>query len=239
MKIKESFFRNHHRPNHSLYLFMLAVALFIMIPLEKINDPTLFAIVSGVGSGGIASILVAWLLDYVNCRNLNLRDSNIRLQQFLPLVLDFAEFFDQFPVIVENLQQSTESSEGERTWYEWLSFIPDHHDEKLDESRLQVVRKKIEQVNDRLEEIEKTKLEIMLGQILTNSEFNSLLRIKTDLLIFEYAIKSAIEDNGLLIELINEMKTHISDARIVCFFNEVKYSREKTIYFSLYEKKED
>ena len=54
-------------PNKKLYIILLVIALSIIaISIFISKEWTLFTIVSGIGCGGVASIIVAWLIDEAN-----------------------------------------------------------------------------------------------------------------------------------------------------------------------------
>ncbi|MBQ7669097.1 MAG: hypothetical protein IJS45_00040 [Clostridia bacterium] len=63
---------NTYKPNIVLYLLLLIVAISILLLAILIPiDSKWFAIISGVGCSGIASIIVAWLIDIINCNQKN------------------------------------------------------------------------------------------------------------------------------------------------------------------------
>ena len=58
---------NQHMPNCRLYLRLLIVSVLIAVgSLAFTACPTASSLVSNIGCGGIASVVVAWLIEYSN-----------------------------------------------------------------------------------------------------------------------------------------------------------------------------
>lgn len=59
-----------YKPNTSLYLKLLITSLIITItPLFLNLENNVFSIFIGIGCGGVASVIVAWLIDVATCKD--------------------------------------------------------------------------------------------------------------------------------------------------------------------------
>lgn len=67
------------RPNHALYRALLFIAILITIIAAIIPQTySIFSVLVGIGSGGIASVVVAWLIDISTCIQNNKKTANTR-----------------------------------------------------------------------------------------------------------------------------------------------------------------
>lgn len=72
-----------YKPNHLFYLGLLGVSILFVVTavLIPINSKW-FSIVTGVGGGGIASVIVAWLIDISSCNQRNRLNQDLLEQLF-------------------------------------------------------------------------------------------------------------------------------------------------------------
>lgn len=82
--------------NKTLYIPLLLIAIVMTLSFLLIDySSKCFTITSGIGCGGIASVIVAWLIDVANCRQQNKQND------------DFLEHvFDNFDMYVKNELQT-------------------------------------------------------------------------------------------------------------------------------------
>jgi len=68
----------YYKTNHRLYIGLLILSCCIVaISFAFPKDSRWFTVVSGLGCGAFASVLVAWLIEYSNCKHRNKRNSEI------------------------------------------------------------------------------------------------------------------------------------------------------------------
>ena len=68
----------YYKTNHSLYIKLLILSCCIVaISFAFAKDSRWFTVVSGLGCGAFASVLVAWLIEYSNCKYRAERNSNL------------------------------------------------------------------------------------------------------------------------------------------------------------------
>lgn len=66
------------KPNWRLYVLLSAVFLIVtLIALLVDNTDNWFTVLTGIGCGGIASVIVAWLVDLANCKEQNIKQKKI------------------------------------------------------------------------------------------------------------------------------------------------------------------
>ena len=233
MKMSHSIFRHEHKPNHCIYALMTVIDIVLMLILFIVPQESVsYVIISGITSGGIASIVVAWLIDASNCRSLNLRDDNIRLYQFLNLIFDIEQLFEIFPQLANEEWISHDDYNGkDRTWFKWLKYVQSKRTKNRVIYRRDLFKRLSGNLIKQIEEIENKKIELLLEQIITENEMRNLVCLKHDFQLLEHAIYD-LEEDGLLIALIKEIRILIRDTRLISFFNEVEYSPKNYIRLS-------
>lgn len=86
-----------YRTNKWLYIALLLTSLLmITVSLFIPNDSKCFAIISGIGGGWFASVLVAWLIDMANYRTLNNKYSNLARFAYGELQYAIADYCEQY-----------------------------------------------------------------------------------------------------------------------------------------------
>ena len=109
------------KPNHILYVCLLL--LFLAISLTSLMiciESPWFTIVAGLGCGGFASVLVAWLVDIVTCRANNKKATLYQQEIFSELISSFETGIQPFIFECELLDENCKHQS--KTWKEWLEF---------------------------------------------------------------------------------------------------------------------
>ena len=110
-----------YKPNHVLYRWLLAGAAFISIMSAFIpQDNPLFSILIGIGSGGIASVIVAWLIDISTCKQNNEKIASTRKIVFSQLTSSIESGIQLFIMQCFRLE-ATSDFYCKKAWLEWLS----------------------------------------------------------------------------------------------------------------------
>ena len=106
------------KPNRLFYslLFACALALMLLCLLIPAERERWFTIVTGFSCGGLASVLVAWLIDEANC----IRDARRAMQNSHALFRNLFSVFDNSLqlLILEVVKQLQE--DVPRKWFEWI-----------------------------------------------------------------------------------------------------------------------
>lgn len=67
-----------YKPNIKLYIILIIVALSLtLISYFMLTENKIFTIFAGIGSGAIASVIIAWLIDYFGTRQKNILNEQI------------------------------------------------------------------------------------------------------------------------------------------------------------------
>lgn len=107
-------------PNNKLYLCLLLGATTltgISLIFQKCNAA--FTIWTSITCGGIASIVVAWLIDAANCRQLNKK----AVEHRKTLLSNLYHVFDNGlqPLILESAEKDHYTDS--KKWYEWIETV--------------------------------------------------------------------------------------------------------------------
>ena len=109
------------KSNHILYVCLLL--LFLAISLTSLliyMESPWFTLVAGLGCGGFASVLVAWLVDIVTCKANNKKAKFYQQEIFYELISSFETGVQPFIFLCEDLD---ENSKGQsKPWNEWIEF---------------------------------------------------------------------------------------------------------------------
>ena len=109
------------KPNHILYVCLLL--LFLAISLTSLMicmESPWFTIVAGLGCGGFASVLVAWMVDAATCKANNKKATLYQQEIFSELISSFETGIQPFIFECELLDENCKHQS--KTWKEWLEF---------------------------------------------------------------------------------------------------------------------
>ena len=108
-------------PNRKLYIRLLIGAIIVICASLAIPTTSpYFAIITGIGCGGFASIIVAWLIDAANCRQNALKAKTNRDTIFRELNVLFESSVQIFAHLCEQQGDSVDETTT-RKWYEWIN----------------------------------------------------------------------------------------------------------------------
>lgn len=109
------------KPNHILYVCLLL--LFLVVSLTSLMicmESPWFTIVAGLGCGGFASVLVAWMVDAATCKANNKKATLYQQEIFSELISSFETGIQPFIFECELIDESCKQQS--KTWKEWLEF---------------------------------------------------------------------------------------------------------------------
>lgn len=109
------------KPNHILYVWLLF--LFLAISLASLMICTAspwFTLVAGLGCGGFASVLAAWMVDAATCKVNNKKAALYQQEIFSELISSFETGIQPFIFECELLDENCKHQS--KTWKEWLEF---------------------------------------------------------------------------------------------------------------------
>lgn len=105
------------KPYHLTYILLLTGSVIITLCALRF-DPTSqwFSIVTSVGSGGIASVVVAWLIDISSCKRAK---ENAEKHRAVLLSNLKNAFYHGVQMLILESTGNTQCSESKK-WYEWV-----------------------------------------------------------------------------------------------------------------------
>ena len=223
MNVKDAIFRKEYKPNNIFYWIMLLCAVIILLSLWFIHPNSVgFVIISGVGSGGIASIIVAWLIDVAYCKKQNFRNAKIRFFYFSSLFFCLESLFE-IPFWFSN-----KKDKQEKRWFEWVNAMVKRKI-KLTEKDKEGIIKEIERTKKEIRRILDHRLEIMVEQILSEQELDNLFFISGELTTYELLLKTSGWHENLPYNTTNQIREFIENTRILSFLNYEVFSQIKHI----------
>ncbi len=116
-------------PNHKLYILLLLAAIGLtVVSLLFQNNHVVFSIWTSITCGGIASIVVAWLIDITNCRTTYKR----LLENRKTLLQNLYNTFDtSLQLIIYETSYNIQCIDSKK-WHEWIEstneLAADNHD---------------------------------------------------------------------------------------------------------------
>ena len=114
-----------YKPNHVLYRWLLAGAVVISVMSAFIpQDNPLFSILIGIGSGGIASVIVAWLIDISTCKQNNEKIATTRRIVFSQLTSSIESGIQPFILQCFRLGLIPDFN-VKKEWLEWMEVARD------------------------------------------------------------------------------------------------------------------
>ncbi len=73
---------NAYKTNHVFYICVLALSILVTFSSLCVSVEELRSVLSGIGCGGVASIIIAWIIDVMNCKNRKVLNDNVLNQIF-------------------------------------------------------------------------------------------------------------------------------------------------------------
>lgn len=106
---------------HGLYFLLLVISCAIVGVSFYVSANTWNAIVMSVGCGGIASVLVAWLIDWKNHRDK--KEENEK--KFEIILRQYVKLYRRLIWVAENECHGLYNDDQKRSLQEWLSMLTD------------------------------------------------------------------------------------------------------------------
>lgn len=114
------------KPNRRRYLSFLLLAISITLEGASIHpESPWFTIIIGIGTGGVASVAVAWLIEEANCKEKEQRGNTI----YGLLLGAMALFAYSHVCMYQALQEEQEGNSEKHTWVEWKDLLITRLDE--------------------------------------------------------------------------------------------------------------
>lgn len=178
-----------------------------------------FTILSGIGCGAFASVLIAFLIEVTIVAQKNLKNISIFESFFAKLHFSFAQLLSSFAIVCDKDERKKME---DLCWFEWMEkIIQEQSKNPTFEGDFLV--DKFQDTQKELTNIEENKLTLLSLDLIDDMEFVLLKEIQLDLSIIESELKKdKIEWSNVKI-IIPELKKHIEDSKTLRKFNKVAY----------------
>lgn len=207
--------------NWILYLILGVLSIgIIAVSLLFKNCTEWFTIISGIGCGAFASVLIAYLIEFANVAQKMRKNISIFESYFGKLYFSFSQLLSSFAIACDKEKRE---NVGELYWFNWLEKIAEEQIAHPIPSVKNFLTDKLKDTQKELAKIEDSKL-LLLGQdLIEDIEIVSLMEVKLDLSVIESELTSS-ETNWSNIKLIiPELKEHIGKSEVLKKYNSTLY----------------
>lgn len=202
-----------HKPNTALYVKMMFGSFAILLLLFIIPQTSAwFAIISGIGSGCVASVIVAWLIDTSTCKRYNERDVEIRRHYYGDLEASLFDLFLVFAALsYEKLPQYQKEQEYKRKWFEWIGDMQVAYGVEYNTEEKYMIVSKFLAVFGCIDKIQDKRIEITVENVLSHWDFSDLQSLRRTLDDFERAVCLDTIDRYRLPIAIGRLKQYLKE----------------------------
>lgn len=207
--------------NWILYLILGILSIGIIAVSLLVKDCTeWFTIVSGIGCGAFASVLVAFLIEFANVAQKMRKNISVFESYFGKLYFSFSQLLSSFVIACDKEKRE---NVGEMYWFNWLERTAEEQIAYPTPSAKNFLINKLKDTQEELAKIEDSKL-LLLGQdLIDDTEIIALMEIKLDLSVIESEL-TVSETNWSNIKLIiPELKEHIEKSEVLKKYNSTLY----------------
>lgn len=178
-----------------------------------------FTILSGIGCGAFASVLIAFLIEVTNVTQKNLKNISIFESFFSKLHFSFAQLLSSFAIACD---KDGRKKVEDLCWFEWMKKIIQEQSKNPTFAEDFLIDK-FQDTQKEFTKIEENKLTLLSLDLIEDMEFVSLKEIQLDLSIIESELKKDIIEWSTLEMIASELKGHIEESEILRKFNKVAY----------------
>ncbi len=217
--MEKAFVRKGRRANTWLYLLLLGIFICALMLVFTTEDAKAISIITGIACGGIASVIVAWIIECHTCKKENQQLIAVRQLYFGDLIFDLQHTLHYIPVAMKI------SDKDSHTWLEWVDLVDENY--TATNCAKGVQNDWIKRAKDDITSILNQKLTVLSLGLITNDEIQNLLEIRTSLTALEIFFIINPADGGFDSEYLKmagkELFEYIQKTRIVAFLNDEKF----------------
>jgi len=168
--------------NHILYACLLLsfLAISLTSPLISMESPW-FTLITGLGCGGFASTLVAWLIDWQNEKECKKKKENLQKNILYPMKTTIHAMILNFGRLSCELD-TTISKTVSKQWNEWAEILQVNLAECNDPFGLQKTIVSLDATMNnycnRMQELRSCKFELIYNELVKTSEYYALAEIE-------------------------------------------------------------
>lgn len=222
--------------NHKLYGILLLIAcLFFVCPLIilicNLDNSSVIAIascVTGVGGGGIASVVVAWLIDMGNCAKSNKELQNTKMMILQQLLFEAICFCSA-------LETATYMENKEKlTWKEWAAILfAQLEADGMTADKRDFLASKVEFLLKELNKIVENKVLYLSLNVLSDEEFIAAMSARTTVdLIFSELNRDDLHFE-LLDSALDDLKKDFDKLPYISLLNKAKYCEMSDLFTAI------
>lgn len=181
-----------YKPNTKLYFILLgsSFAIAFLSLLIPINSKW-FTIVAGISCGGIASVIVAWILDTASCKEKNERSNNtfsMLNSSLLCVAYSFASIYQRAT------KMKAPNTTEKHTWIEWeralISYLKKTPEESMPKDLVTVYWSWTRLAKDQLTFILNQRIQLMSDGLMSLEFLQSLIEIRDVIEFCESEVKN-------------------------------------------------
>lgn len=207
--------------NWRIYLSLLAGSLVLTACafLVPATSP-FFTIITGIGCGGIASVIVALLIDLANCNRKNREMDTIRTHYLLPIMFEYMQFLMMFRI----LAKAPNDEAQKRVWNEWAILAIDARHDRCESMDIDFVDERVSALAGKLNELQASSLLIMSEQVLPNEEVLQLQEVSNSILNLKAALFNERYEKTYVYELLNELYDDVEKSKVFSRYNGIAFN---------------
>ena len=207
--------------NWILYLILGVLSIGIIAASLLVKDcEEWFTIISGIGCGAFASVVIAYLIELANISQKCRKNISIFESYFGKLYFSFSQLLSSFVIACDKEKRQ---NIGELYWFNWLERLTEEQIDRPTPSAKSFLIDKFKDTQTELAKIEDSKL-LLLGQdLIEDTEIIALMEIKLDLSVIESELNSAEINWSNINLIIPELKEHIEKSEVLKKYNSTLY----------------
>lgn len=220
--------------NWLIYLILGTLSIGIISASLLVKDCIeVFTIVSGIGCGAFASVLIAYLIELANVFQKSRKNISIFESYFGKLYFSFSQLLSSFVIACD---EEKRKNIGELYWFNWLERLTEEQIAHPTPSVKSFLIDKFKDTQIEFAKIEDSKL-LLLGQdLIEDTEIIDLMEIKLDLSVIESELSTSKTNWSNIKLIIPELKEHIEKSEVLKKYNSTSYNDEllKLIFIRCY-----
>ena len=174
-----------------LSILLLSLSLTMLSLIIPMTSP-LFTVVTGIGCGGVASVIVAWLIEVENCREKGEKSKAIYGIPWASLTLFVYSYATMYQELYGE-RLNIDSEKPKHTWIEWKDMLVSALNETPDDDASEKLRRLFDlsskEAVEQIRFISHHRSQLMADGLLSAEMFQSLHNICQEIELCETMIK--------------------------------------------------
>ncbi len=227
-----------YKPARRRYLFLLLLSVCITLGGVFANPKSPWlTIITGIGTGGIASVAVAWLIEEANCEEKEKRSNEI----YGVLVTSLELFAYSYACMYQVLREGQERDKR-HTWLEWkdllISWLNDTTEKDIPESLKHVFDFSYRETTEELQFVLNQRLQLIADGLMTSEMCFSFQGINQKLELCETVVNKGtckefafhLSSLAMSLEMVFEKNHTLRHINRISFSDLVEFDEEARRY---------